>query len=161
LLDLSLAVPTDWGRIDQVREAVGHCVAAVFGDRDLRDALAMVSAELLENAFKYGKPGQPEVQIALREREGSLVVSVTNAVDESSAHVHQLAQRVAWVKTFEDPMRAYEVALARAFQDEPDVSGLGLARISYEGGCALDCDTSTAGQVTVRAACPVVRPDQA
>jgi hypothetical protein len=157
LLHLDLAVPTEWGRIDQVREAVSHCVAAVFDDGDLRDALAMVCAELLENAFKYGKPGQPDVQVTVKADDGRLIISVTNAIDEAGAHVKILSERVAWVKEFGDPLQAYQAALEQAFTDETDASGLGLARITYEGGCALDCDTSQAGRVTVRAACPLVR----
>jgi hypothetical protein len=157
LLHLDLAVPTDWRRIDQVREAVGHCVAAVWGDRDLRDALSMVSAELLENAFKYGAPNQTTVRVSVRQENDQLVVAVTNAVDIGTPQAQLLAERVAWVNEFGDPQRAYEAALARAYTDESDASGLGLARILYEGGCMLDCDTSTAGRVTVSASCALQR----
>jgi len=157
VLHLDLAIPPEWGRIDQVREAVSHCVNAVYANRDLRDALAMVASELLENAFKYGKQG-PDVNITVREDAGRVVVTVTNAVDEGTPHAEALEERVAWVKHFGDPERAYQAALERAYTDESDASGLGLARISYEGGCLLDCDTSTAGMVTVRAECSVSRP---
>ena len=156
MLHLDLAIPPDWGRIDQVREAVSHCVTAVYADRDLRDALAMVASELLENAFKYGK--QADVSITVREIAGRVIVAVTNEVDEDTPHTEALEQRVAWVKHFGDPQRAYQAALERAYTDETDASGLGLARISYEGGCLLDCDTSTVGKVTVRAECNVSRP---
>jgi hypothetical protein len=159
LLHLDLAVPTDWGRIDQVREAVSHCVAAVFNDGDLRDSLAMVCAELLENAFKYGKAGQPDVRVSVHlDGDQRLVVSVTNAIDENGEHVRLLSERVAWVQEFADPLSAYQAALQQAYTDESDdASGLGLARILYEGGCALDCDLSAAGTVTVRAACQLSR----
>ena len=157
MLHLDLAIPPDWGRIDQVREAVSHCVTAVYANRDLRDALAMVASELLENAFKYGKSG-PDVKITVREHAGRVVVTVTNEVDADTPHTEALEQRVAWVKNFGDPQQAYQAALERAYTDESDASGLGLARISYEGGCNLDCDTSTAGKVTVRAECSVSRP---
>jgi hypothetical protein len=156
VLHLDLAIPPEWGRIDQVREAVSHCITAVYADRDLRDALAMVASELLENAFKYGK--QAEVKITVRETAGRVVVTVTNEVDEGTPHPEALEQRVAWVKQFGDPRRAYQAAIERAYTDEADASGLGLARISYEGGCNLDCDTATAGRVTVRAECSVSRP---
>jgi hypothetical protein len=156
LLHLDLAVPTEWRRIDRVREAVGHCVAAVYADRDLCDALGMVSAELLENAFKYGSPDQTEVRLSVRQEGDRLVVAVTNDVHPDTAHARQLAERVAWVNEFGDPQRAYEAALARAYTDESDASGLGLARILYEGGCALDCIT-TDGRVTVSAACALIR----
>ena len=155
MLHLDLSVPADWERIDQIREAVGHCVQAVYGDADLKDAVAMVAAELLENAFKYGKSDQGDVRVSLRSGSGRLQVSVTNAVDEGSEHAAKLAERVAWVNEFGDPLAAYEAAMARAFTDESEASGLGLARITYEGGCALHLDTSLSGMVTVIAACPI------
>jgi len=153
MIHLDLAVPTDWTRIDQVREAVGHSVAAVFGDLELKDALAMVSAELLENALKYGRPAQGDVRISLRDDAGRLVVTVTNEVDEGSEHARLLDELVRWVREADSPLAAYEAALARTISDETEAlrSGLGLARISYEGGCDLDCDTSEPGRVTVRA----------
>lgn len=158
MLHLDLAVPTEWGRIDLVREAVARCIGAVFADKDLCDALAMVSAELLENAFKYGLPGQPDVQIVVRKSADRVVISVTNAIDEGGQHVEKLSQRVAWVNEFNDALSAYQAALEETFATEDtNRSGLGLARILYEGGCAIDCDTSKRGQVTVNAACPLSR----
>jgi hypothetical protein len=158
MLQLDLAVPTDWERIDAVREAVARCVTAVFADGDLKDAVAMVSAELLENAFKYGKEDQGDVTIRVRAVGDRVEVSVTNAVEADSPHTVKLAERVAWVNEFGDPLAAYEAAMARAFTDELEQSGLGLARISYEGGCALALDTSQVGQITVTAACPLPAP---
>jgi hypothetical protein len=152
MLHLDLVIPADWPRIDQVREAVAACVGAVFGDRDLRDALAMVSAELLENAFKYG--AEEPVRLALHTEGSDLVVTVTNVVAEGSEHAHALEAVVRWVNAQDSAEAAYTAALARAFDDrtdDVDRSGLGLARISYEGGCALACDLSTPGRVTVRA----------
>ncbi len=157
MLRLELIVPPQWTRIDQVRQAVGHAIAAAIGDRDLRDALAMVSAELLENAFKYGHPEKPDVRITVATQDDRLVVTVINAVERTAPHARTLAERIAWVNEFDDPLAAYRAALERIFAGGPGASGLGLPRIRYEGGCALECDTSTAGMVTVRAACPLAR----
>src|SRR5262249_49474256 len=118
MIRLDLAVPTDWTRIDQVREAVGHSVAAVFGDRDLEDALALGSAELLENALKYGRPTQGDVRISLRDDQGRLVITVTNEVDEGSEHARLLDQLVRWVREQASPLAAYEAALARTMSEE-------------------------------------------
>jgi hypothetical protein len=156
MLHLDLAIPSEWPRIDQVREAVASCVDAVYSDRDLRDALAMVSAELLENAFKYGAPGP--VRITLRAEDSDVVVTVTNAVAEGSTHACALQDLVSWVNGHASAEAAYAAALERAFDDRAgdcERSGLGLARISYEGGCALACDTSTPGRVTVQARAPL------
>jgi hypothetical protein len=147
VIHLELAVPSDWSRIDAVREAVGRSIEAVFGDLDLRDALAMVAAELLENAIKYGVGG---VRLVVGCEAGRLVISVENAVDEGQGHARVLAELIAQVGALE-PLAAYQAALERAFAAASEHSGLGLARIRYEGGCGLRCDTSAPGRVTVTA----------
>jgi hypothetical protein len=154
-MHLDLCFPAEWERIDPVRQAVGNCLTAVFGDRDLKDAIAMVSAELLENALKYGKVDQPDVKIRIHEDVDAevMVIEVSNTIDVESSHLKTLEERVSWVKGFKDPQEAYLSALASAFQGNDDItSGLGLARISYEGGCEIECDTtSEPGRVIVRA----------
>src|SRR5215831_2668558 len=126
MIHLDLDIPVDWTRIDQVREAVGHSVAAVFGDRDLKDALAMVTAELLENAIKYGKSDQHDVRLSLRTQGSHLIVAVTNEVDEGSDSAQVLLEIVRRVSEQESPLAAYEAELVRTYHDEDVRSGLGL-----------------------------------
>ncbi len=152
-LHLSLDIPADWSKIDPAREAVGLLVLALFGDDNLRDALAMVSEELLENAIKYSRPAS-SVSLAIEHRDDGVEISVTNAVDESAGHLAALSERVAWVGSFPTPAEAYTAALSRLYaQNTPGMTGLGLARIAYEGRCVLVCDTAVSGRVTVRARC--------
>lgn len=159
---LDLSIPPDWTRIELVRKAVGFCVWAVFGRGDLRDSLSMVSAELLENAVKYSAPDR-DVRLSITEEPDKLVVAVTNEV-EGDAHVTTLVQRLEWLKTFSSAADAYMAALSEVFdhkgEERAGEGGLGIVRIAYEGGCDLECDTSTPGQVTVRAsrALPVETP---
>ncbi len=153
-LHLSLDIPADWSKIDPAREAVGLLVLALFGDDNLRDALAMVSEELLENAIKYSRPAS-SVALAIEHRDDGVEIAVTNVVDEATGHMTLLAERVAWVGSFETPAAAYSAALARVYaENRPGATGLGLARIAYEGRCGLACDTSVPGRVTVKALCP-------
>lgn len=160
---LDLSIPPDWTRIELVRKAVGFCVWAVFGRGDLRDSLSMVSAELLENAVKYSAPDR-EVRLSITEDPDKLVVAVTNEVEDGGQHLKALVQRLEWLRTFPSAADAYMAALSEVFDHKGDdrggEGGLGIVRIAYEGGCALDCDTSTPGQVTVRAsrALPVETP---
>jgi hypothetical protein len=153
-IHLDLSIPPDWTRIELVRKAVGFCVWAVFGRGDLRDSLSMVSAELLENAVKYSAPDQ-QVHLAILEEPETLIVAVTNTVDNAAPHLAALTQRLEWLRTFPSAADAYMAALSEVF-DHKDAEragegGLGIVRIAYEGGCVLDCDTSIPGQVTVRA----------
>jgi len=157
-LNVELCIPPEWSRIDPVRQAMGLCVAAVFGSDDLRDALGMVCAELMENAIKYGKPDPRGVSICLRERaaggQRELTLSITNAVEQSSHHLEVLRQRISWIRGFASPAEAYMAALTTVYEraeTQGGEGGLGLVRIAYEGGCQLDCESPSDGVLTVRA----------
>jgi hypothetical protein len=152
---LELAIPSQWTRIDSVRQAVSLCLSAVFGDVTLKDSLAMVSAELLENAIKYGEEGG--VTLSIGKQADRLVIEVTNGI-ASSSHTRSLEDRIAWLRGFESPSEAYLAALARVYEQSTVdhlASGLGIVRIAYEGGCEVDCYTPAPGQVTVRASCAI------
>ena len=151
-----LRLDGQWERIDSVREAVGHAVTATFGDSDLRDSLAMVTAELLENALKYGE-AEAGVELSIVSEPEAVVVTVDNAVKEGSPHIAALHKRLAWLREVGDPFTAYTTALAEVFDrtgSEGADSGLGFARIGYEGRCAIVCDTSRPGFVSVTARRP-------
>lgn len=153
-LQLELSIPPDWSRIDPTREAVGMLVLAMFGDGDLRDALAMVSEELLENAIKYSKAGTP-VTLSIRKEGERVTIAVTNEVDERSAHLGALRARIDWMRSFDTAADAYSAAIGRVYERKVsgDDPGLGIVRIAYEGRCGIDVDLSRPGQVTVRAEC--------
>lgn len=153
-LRLDLSIPPEWERIDPTREAVGMLVQAVYGDDDLRDALAMVSEELLENAIKYSKP-ETDVSLSIHNEPAGVVIEVTNAVDDASTHVGTLRERVEWMARFASPSEAYTAAISnvrerKAAGHDP---GLGIVRIAYEGGCRIDIAEPARGRLTVRAAC--------
>lgn len=142
-IQLDVRIPTEWGRIEPARETVGHLIEAVFADTDLKDALSMVCAELLENAIKYGKPDARGVRLQLHEEQDGLVIAVTNAVESGSHHMSVLREKIAWIRGFSDPTEAYMAALAQVYErpEEEQNGGLGLVRIAYEGGCSLDCSS--------------------
>jgi hypothetical protein len=109
----------------------------------------MVSSELLENAIKYAHP-QTLVKLEIRDGATDIVVEVTNAVVRVE-EVQRLAERLAWLRTHEDPAAAWAAALAQATSPRGDRGGLGLLRIAYEGGSHIDFDASTPGMLKVRA----------
>ena len=68
-------------------------------------------------------------------------MEVTNPFDESCrADLETLDRLVQWIRGHQDPFEAYleklEEVSRKPLQDE--TSGLGLARIAYEGGALLD-----------------------
>jgi hypothetical protein len=146
---LELSMPPVWERIDAVRDAVRSLIATYAG-HDLCDALAMVSAELLENAVKYGAQNEP-IELVVKDDDASVEICVTNAISPASTHPKALVERVAWVKRFDEPLAAYTTALENMYSLEraTEENGLGIVRIFYEGGCDVECDVSTSGRVRV------------
>lgn len=148
---LTMRIPADWDRIEDVRQAVSKCVLAAFGDVRFCDALGMVVSELLENAVKYGVADEP-VHLAVEQTGGQVVVTVTNSVGRESRYLKTLVDHVHWIRSFDEPLMAYEAALTRAYETEAE-GGLGIVRAAYEGGCSIDCDVETPGLVRVVARC--------
>jgi len=143
---LQLSLPSDWEQIEVVRQAVALCVGAVFGEASTRDAIAMVSSELLENGIKHGLPAAP-VRLSLEESAEVFSVVVTNSV-ASSSNTAALVDRIAWLKSFATPREAYTAAMMKSLEEMTE-GGLGLPRIAHEGGCAVTCDVSAPGEVSV------------
>lgn len=150
---LALSVPPDWARIDPVREAVQLSVRAAYAPVLIGDRVAIVVSELLENAIKYGLEGP--IDVVLEGDVRRLRVSVTNGVRDGCRRTRKLSTHIDWIESFEDPQQAYMACLTMAFQrpDDPSAtgSGLGLARIRYEGGCSLGVTTPARGLITVEA----------
>ena len=95
---LQLSIPAQWERIDSVREAVGLSIGAVFGDQALKDAIAMVSAELLENAVKYGETEGGSVRLSIERTRDRIEIRVTNPIPAASTHARALRDRLARVR---------------------------------------------------------------
>jgi hypothetical protein len=153
-----MCLMTSWENVDRVREAVSRSVHAVFGDADLRDSVGMVVGELLENAIKYGDPSSPGVRLSVYDVGREIEITVSSALDEGTTHAGQLAERIRWVGTFDNPEDAYLAALAEVYGSGAGSvrsSGLGIARIAYEGRCRIAYEKKE-GMVIVRASRPVV-----
>ena len=153
---LRLRLAPDWDRIDLVREAVSLCVEATFASAGFRDALAMTTSELLENAVKYGRSDTP-IDLSIEELSGQVMVVVSNHISWPSPHASALQEHLDWLHTFDDPKEAYSAALQRGYSTA-SIGGLGLVRIAHEGHCTLHCETSSSGAVTVFASCEPPAP---
>lgn len=155
-LRFSIRVAPDWARIEQVRECVVSAVEAAYSPVLVGDQTGIVVSELLENAIKYGGT-QPSV-VEIEGDATEIRIAVTNALDASDTSNEQLAAHVDWIESFDDPQEAYMACLTMAFQrsgTRPSGSGLGLARIRYEAGCAITLDHSSPGSLTVEARQPI------
>ena len=147
-LSLEVELQPVWRNVTRASEAVALLVLGTYGDDDLRDAIAMVSAELLENAIKYADP-QTLVRLTIHDDAKAITVEVTNAVVQPE-EIQRLAARLDWLRNQPDPASAWVEALSLATSN-PERPGLGILRIAHEGGSRVDYAVSEPGHLTVRA----------
>jgi hypothetical protein len=153
LYEFSIDVPVEnrWDNVERVRSAVQGCFEAVFRDVAGRDAVAMVTGELVENAIKYGdwSAGRGMFRLRVWGDEAQASVAVTNVVAPGSDAVQRVSDALAFIAAQPSPLHAYQqrmIAVARGGSP----GGLGLVRIAYEGGCRLAV-SSAGDQITVTA----------
>jgi hypothetical protein len=154
---IELVFAVAWEHIDAIRKLVAIAVRAAYAGVDgLDEAVAMVSAELLENAVKYGAEGDADVRFALTGDGERLEIQVSNRAGGDLGHVDRLRDRLAWLEGFPTPADAYLAAFEERYQGASGrTSGLGLVRVAHEGGCEVSVE-SRQRDVTVRACRPVV-----
>jgi len=146
-LVIDLPVRNEWSNVELLRTAVLSCFAAVFNDLDSCRAVATVISELMENAIKYGSWGEPErdsLHLAITGEDRRVLVSVEHPVDPSSAELERLQQTIRWLSNFTRPEEAYRARLSEFAENAPEsgISRLGLARIAYEGNCAINAEVN-------------------
>jgi hypothetical protein len=141
---IDLPVQNHWENVDLLRSSVQNCFTAIFQDVEGVNAFATVAAELLENAIKYGKwstgDGTPRLHLRVWGDGERANVQVENPVDESSPELKELIHTIEWLKTFPSAEEAYRARLLEVATSPRGVSKIGLARIAYEGKCALSAE---------------------
>jgi hypothetical protein len=131
--------------VDAVREFCGFFARATFGREELGDRIGLVVHELVENAVRYGDDNELELKI---ERTGDEVaVSVANTVSDGDDR--NLKERFDEITRL-PPREAYIAAMQRAATLPEGQSGLGLARIRFEGQVEISLSI-TPGRVCVTA----------
>ena len=124
-----------WLYVDQVREFCGFFARATFGADEVGERVGIVVQELVENAIRYGDERDLEL---LLERNGPRIeITVANTTSEERAIV--LQQFLAALIQL-PPEQAYSQALAESVTRPASQSGLGLARVRYEGQCDIELE---------------------
>jgi len=141
---IQLPVLADWRSIDLVRSSVQNCLAAMLSDAEGFPDIAMVAAELLENAVKYGHWGEPDTNFRIRVRGGpdGATVEVENPVPADGDSVSEVFRIISWIASFptaEEAYRARILEIASVPAGEAG-SGLGLVRVAYEADAALEAE---------------------
>lgn len=115
--------------------------------------LSMVACELMENAIKYANAQTgANIRLYLKHVSDYIEVEVSSYLGlEESSHFERLQKTIDWLGEFEDPMDAYVARMQEVALAEDDVSGLGLARIAFEGESSLSCEWDPEQNLHVRA----------
>jgi hypothetical protein len=140
---IRLSLKAKWDEIEKIRNKTSRFLKSQGLSNDSVQALTMVVSELIENSIKYGRFESPEenVHVDLNIAEGIVIAEVTNPVDETVyKHLKELDRTIQWIRGFQDPFEAYVERLKRVSKKplSDEESGLGLARIAYEGKAIVD-----------------------
>ncbi len=157
--DFSIDVPVrnDWTNVSRLVTSVQNCFNAMFDDLAGSRTVAMVTAELLENALKYGG-GSKKDRLRLRVEGTADVARITMANPAPPESFADLQKCLDWMNGFPDVEAAFRARLlAIATATGAEESRLGIVRIAYEGRCKLKAHYED-GIVSV---CAELQPQQA
>ena len=140
---LKLNIKPEWDEINILRDSCIQFLETHGFSYDLIHSLTMILSELVENSIKYGnfKGSDTEVLIYLDVGKNFITIEVNNPVDQKSAtHLQRLDKTIQWIRGYQDSFQAYIEKLKEISRKplEDEESGLGLARIAYEGKAILD-----------------------
>jgi hypothetical protein len=140
LFQVELPLHPGWEAIEPLRASVLACVKAVFPNPTLAPSIALATAELLENAVKFGRWDLPGAMFGLRVdgHRGAVEIQVSSPVADGDENVDRLRAELARIRTAPSPEQAYTKALRSVALGK--ASCLGLARAACEGGCELSAE---------------------
>jgi hypothetical protein len=157
LFHVELPLHPGWEAIEPLRASVLACVKAVFPHPALAASVALVTAELVENAVKFGRWEAAGGVFALRidGTPGRVDIEVSSPVAAGDENVARLRAELARIAAAPSPEQAYTKAVRAVALGKP--ACLGLARAAHEGGCDLAAEV-VGGILRVRAVTRRVEP---
>jgi hypothetical protein len=138
-MQLSVTFEADWQRAQSIRSSVSQGVESILREGGFRDAIVMVTGELLENAVKYGDPEGSLVDYQLVVQRGAAHIRVRSKCEPTSHDVLRLRRLIDELSQVEPAQieELYHRRLLELCTSETLQTGLGLVRIAYEGGARL------------------------
>jgi hypothetical protein len=138
LFQIELPIHPGWEAIEPLRASVLACMKVVFPHPALAASIALVTAELLENALKFGRWGEGGGEtFALRVdgHDDRVEIQVSSPVAPGDANLERLVAELDRIAAAPSPEQAYTKAVRAVALGKP--AGLGLSRAAHEGGCDL------------------------
>lgn len=124
------------------RKTVEFLKSQDFSDDVIRSQMDIIQ-ELFRNAIKCSQFTKSENKMTIKVfvDTDTITVELKNPVDDSSnRHLKELDETIQWIRGYQDPFEAYMIKMheCHAGSQCPDICGLDLARIAYEGNALLD-----------------------
>ncbi|HEY6098823.1 MAG TPA: hypothetical protein VIW03_05305 [Anaeromyxobacter sp.] len=144
LFHVELPIHPGWEAIDPMRVSVLACANAIFSNGALATSIGVVTAELLENALKFGRweAARPaQFRLRIDGHDDRVEIEVSNPVAPGEENVERLMAELARIARSPSPEEAYTKRVRGVVLGKPS-SGLGLARAAHEGGCDLSAEVS-------------------
>ncbi len=143
--NIDLPVRSEWKNVDLLRSSVQNCLTTILSDTDGCHAIAMIVAELLENAIKHGDwrtEDSPAFRLRVWSEGGNrALVSVENPITpEAVATLQKILESIRAAGSADEAYRARLLEVAA--NPQTGVSGLGLVRVAYEGNCTLRAEAN-------------------
>jgi len=126
--------------VSVVRRFAMSLYERILEDDEMSSQLALATHELLENAVKYNIAEATLLRVTLTPHSESLseIVVTIRTRNRATAENIRIAERlITQVREAEDPFMFYQ-QLIEVSADEPQRSGLGLARIRAETEMTID-----------------------
>jgi len=150
------SIDPEWDEIEQVSRESVQFLSSNQVDDDTVQTFNMVICELIENSLKYGdfSSAKKKVDIEVSIEKRMATVEVKNPFKEDMRpHLERLDKMIQWIRGFQDPFQAYLEKLKEISRKplDDEESGLGLARIAYEGQAIIDFFVGDDDQLNVSA----------
>lgn len=153
--NLNLQIRPEWDELDGVQRAVSSFLEENGYNGDISQAVVMGASELTENAIKYGEyKTSRDILLSVVLHPRHIVVEVSNPIAQDDAtDLRKLDAMVQWIRGFQDPFQGYveRLKVVSLLSLTSSESGLGLARIAYEGQAVLDFFVSEDNTLAVSA----------
>lgn len=144
--NLNLTILPEWENIELIHGKITTFLEEYKFDANVVYSIGMIASELLENAIKFGTfDSNPNITISMDVNKEYITIEVVNGIGQSSSdHLKELDKIVQWIRGFQDPFEAYINTLRTVSSKKlkKGESGLGLARIAYEGNAIVDFYTN-------------------
>lgn len=154
------SIDPDWEEVENLRNEAENFFRDTGLPEEIVESLTMVTSELIENGIKYGSFSDrgERVRLIISLEPENITIEVIHPVDEKAyPNLTKLDRTIQWIRGYQDPFEAFIERLReisrKPFEDE--TSGLGLARIAYEGQAILDFFVNDQGLLNVSAMSPL------